>query len=93
MNGLFCERIFGPVKNWECACGRYKRQKIRKDLVFCYTCQVEVSESRVRRYRLGFIKLILPFVHILYLNYISVLLDVRLVDVKKIIYYLCRVIF
>nr|UXD06425.1 RNA polymerase beta' subunit [Eutreptiella sp. CCMP1594] len=87
INGLFCERIFGPIKNWECACGRYKRQKIRKNLVFCSSCQVEVTESKIRRYRLGFLELVLPIVHILYLKYISILLDVKLVDIKKIIYF------
>nr|UXD06402.1 RNA polymerase beta' subunit [Eutreptiella sp. CCMP389] len=87
INGLFCERIFGPIKNWECACGRYKRQKIRKNLVFCSSCQVEVTESKIRRYRLGFLELVLPIVHILYLKYISILLDIKLVDIKKIIYF------
>lgn len=87
MNGLFCERIFGPIKNWECSCGRYKRQKIRKNLVFCSYCQVEVTESKIRRYKLGFLELVLPVMHILYLKYVSILLDVKLADIKKIIYF------
>ena len=55
MDGLFCEKIFGPSKDWECHCGKYKR--VRHRGIVCERCGVEVTESRVRRHRMGFIKL------------------------------------
>jgi len=64
--GLFCEKIFGPIKNWECACGLHKYKK--KDVSFCEVCGVELTESRVRRHRMGYIKLLSPVVHIWYLK-------------------------
>lgn len=64
--GLFCEKIFGPIKNWECACGRYK-QKTKNDLI-CELCGVEVIDSRVRRHRMGYINLLTPVVHVWYLK-------------------------
>ena len=74
MDGLFCERIFGPVKDWECHCGRYKRARHRKngdDTIICSQCGVEVTESRVRRYRLGYILLASPVTHVWYLKSIQ----------------------
>ena len=62
--GLFCERIFGPVKDYECACGKYKR--IRYKGIVCDRCGVEVTEKKVRRERLGHIKLVVPVVHVWY---------------------------
>jgi len=61
-DGLFCERIFGPVRDWECNCGKYKRVK-HKGIV-CDRCGVEVTLSRVRRERMGFIDLVAPVCHI-----------------------------
>jgi DNA-directed RNA polymerase subunit beta' len=79
MNGLFCERIFGPNKNLECACGKYKR--VRYEGLICDRCGVEITESRVRRHRMGYIKLIYPVTHIWYINsrpnYMALLLEVE----------------
>ena len=61
-DGLFCERIFGPVKDWECSCGKYKKVKHRG--ITCERCGVEVTHSRVRRKRMGHISLAAPVVHI-----------------------------
>jgi len=58
MGGLFCERIFGPVKDWECHCGKYKR--IRYKGIICDRCGVEVTEKKVRRERMGHIELVVP---------------------------------
>ena len=60
--GLFCERIFGPVKDWECSCGKYKR--IRYKGIVCDRCGVEVTEKKVRRERMGHIQLVVPVAHI-----------------------------
>ena len=65
-DGLFCERIFGPTKDWECACGKYKR--IRYKGIVCDKCGVEVAHSRVRRERMGHIKLASPVSHIWYVK-------------------------
>ena len=79
MNGLFCERIFGPNKNLECACGKYKR--VRYEGLICDRCGVEITESRVRRHRMGYINLIYPVTHIWYINsrpnYLALLLEVE----------------
>ena len=61
-DGLFCERIFGPVKDWECHCGKYKR--IRYKGIVCDRCGVEVTEKKVRRERIGHIQLVVPVAHI-----------------------------
>ena len=61
-DGLFCERIFGPVKDWECHCGKYKRIRYRG--VICDRCGVEVTLSKVRRERMGHIELAVPVAHI-----------------------------
>ena len=79
MDGLFCERIFGPNKNLECACGKYKR--VRYEGLICDRCGVELTESRVRRHRMGHINLIYPVTHIWYINsrpnYMALLLEVE----------------
>ena len=79
MGGLFCERIFGPSKNLECACGKYKR--VRYDGLICERCGVELTESRVRRHRMGHINLIYPVTHVWYTNsrpnYMALLLEVE----------------
>ena len=90
MDGLFCEKIFGPVKNWECYCGKNKGIK-PKELLICERCNVEVTESRVRRHRMGYIKLISPVTHVWYLkgipSYISLLLNYRLIILEEIVYF------
>jgi DNA-directed RNA polymerase subunit beta' len=89
MDGLFCERIFGPAKDWECHCGKYKR--VRHRGIVCERCGVEVTESRVRRHRMGYIKLAAPVAHVWYLkgipSYLSILLDMPLRDVEQIVYF------
>jgi len=89
MDGLFCERIFGPAKDWECHCGKYKR--VRHRGIVCERCGVEVTESRVRRHRMGFIKLAAPVTHVWYLkgipSYMAILLDIPLRDVEQIVYF------
>ena len=89
MDGLFCERIFGPAKDWECHCGKYKR--VRHRGIVCERCGVEVTEARVRRHRMGFIKLAAPVAHVWYLkgipSYIAILLDMPLRDVEQIVYF------
>ncbi|MGM0442945.1 MAG: DNA-directed RNA polymerase subunit beta' [Fibrobacterota bacterium] len=87
--GLFCERVFGPVRNWECNCGKYKRIRYRG--VVCDRCGVEVTHSRVRRERMGHIELAVPVVHVWYLkstpSYIAPLLGFTNKELDKIIYY------
>nr|UNJ15632.1 RNA polymerase beta' subunit [Cyanidiaceae sp.] len=89
MDGLFCERIFGPVKNWECHCGKYKR--IKDKGIICERCGVEVIESKVRRHRMGYIELSAPVVHIWYLksmpSYISVFLDIAAKEIEQVVYF------
>jgi len=84
MDGLFCERIFGPNKNLECACGKYKR--VRYEGLICDRCGVELTESRVRRHRMGHINLIYPVTHIWYINsrpnYMALLLEVEQYEKK-----------
>src|ERR1700721_2512104 len=65
-DGLFCEKIFGPTKDWECYCGKYKRVRFRG--IICERCGVEVTRSKVRRERMGHIELAAPVVHIWYLR-------------------------
>ncbi|VXD13791.1 DNA-directed RNA polymerase subunit gamma [Planktothrix serta PCC 8927] len=89
MDGLFCERIFGPAKDWECHCGKYKR--VRHRGIVCERCGVEVTESRVRRHRMGYIKLAAPVTHVWYLkgipSYMAILLDMPLRDVEQVVYF------
>src|SRR5574339_55973 len=87
--GLFCERIFGPVKDWECSCGKYKRIKHRG--VVCDRCGVEVTMARVRRERMGHIELAVPVSHIWFFkglpSRIGHLLDMTIRDLERILYY------
>ena len=89
MDGLFCERIFGPTKDFECYCGKYKR--IRYKGIVCDRCGVEVTEKKVRRERMGHIKLVVPVVHIWYFkslpNKIGYLLGVSSKTLESIVYY------
>jgi DNA-directed RNA polymerase subunit beta' len=89
MGGLFCERIFGPVKDWECHCGKYKR--IRYKGIVCDRCGVEVTEKKVRRERMGHIQLVVPVAHIWYFkslpNKIGYLLGLPTKKLDQIIYY------
>ncbi len=89
MNGLFCEKIFGPVKDWECHCGKYKR--IRYKGIICDRCGVEVTRKAVRRERMGHISLCVPVVHIWYFkslpNKIAYLLGLSSKNLEKIVYY------
>jgi DNA-directed RNA polymerase subunit beta' len=88
-DGLFCEKIFGPVKDWECHCGKYKR--IRYKGIICDRCGVEVTQKKVRRERMGHITLSVPVVHIWYFktlpNKIGHLLGLKSKDLEKIVYY------
>lgn len=88
-DGLFCERIFGPVKDWECHCGKYKR--IRYKNIICDRCGVEVTEKKVRRERMGHIALVVPVAHIWYFrslpNKIGALLGIPTKKLDTIIYY------
>jgi len=88
-DGLFCERIFGPVKDWECNCGKYKRIRFRG--IVCDRCGVEVTQSKVRRERMGHIELAVPVTHIWFVkslpSRIGNLLDLSVRDLEKIIYY------
>ena len=87
--GLFCSRIFGPVKDYECLCGKYKRMKYRGTV--CEKCGVEVTTSKVRRERMGHIELATPIVHIWFLrslpSRICTLLDISLKKIEKVLYY------
>ena len=88
-DGLFCERIFGPVKDWECHCGKYKR--VRYKGIVCDRCGVEVTKSKVRRERMGHIELAAPVAHIWYFkgipSRIALLLDISPRSVEKVIYF------
>ncbi|AGC66813.1 DNA-directed RNA polymerase subunit beta' [Candidatus Uzinura diaspidicola str. ASNER] len=88
-DGLFCERIFGPIKDYECACGKYKR--IRYKGIICDRCGVEITDKNVRRDRIGHIRLVIPVVHIWYFkalpNKIGYLLDFSSKKLDMIIYY------
>ena len=88
-DGLFCAKIFGPVKDWECNCGKYKRMKHKG--VVCEKCGVEVILSKVRRERLGHIELASPVAHIWYFkglpSRIGHILDITLKDLERVIYF------
>jgi DNA-directed RNA polymerase beta' subunit len=93
VSGLFCEKIFGPIKNWKCKCGKYNGFVLDK---ICEECHVEIIEARVRRYRMGHIDLTCPVTHFWYLkgvpNYLCILLkcideDISLVDIEQIVYF------
>ena len=88
-DGLFCSRIFGPIKDYECLCGKYKRMKYRG--IICEKCGVEVTTSKVRRERMGHIELAAPVAHIWFLkslpSRIGILLDMTLKDLEKVLYF------
>ncbi|MEI6728786.1 MAG: DNA-directed RNA polymerase subunit beta' [bacterium] len=94
MNGLFCQAIFGPVKDWECACGKYKRYRYAG--VICDKCGVEVTHSSVRRERMGHISLAAPSVHPWFLRVIpsriALLLDMKSTDLSRVAYFSAYVI-
>jgi DNA-directed RNA polymerase subunit beta' len=88
-DGLFCAKIFGPVKDYECNCGKYKRMKHRG--VVCEKCGVEVIQSKVRRERMGHITLATPVAHIWFLkslpSRIGNILEITLRDLEKVLYF------
>ena len=88
-DGLFCARIFGPVKDYECLCGKYKRMKFRG--IICEKCGVEVTTANVRRDRMGHIELACPVAHIWFLkslpSRISLAIDMKLKEVEKVLYF------
>lgn len=88
-DGLFCEKIFGPIRDWECACGKYKRIRYRG--IVCDRCGVEVTQKSVRRERMGHIMLAVPVVHIWFLrslpSKISAVLGMPTKDIERIVYY------
>lgn len=88
-DGLFCEKIFGPIRDWECACGKYKR--IRYKGIVCDRCGVEVTQKSVRRERMGHIMLAVPVVHIWFLrtlpSKISAILGMPTKDIERVVYY------
>lgn len=93
-DGLFCERIFGPTRDWECGCGKYKR--VRYKGIICERCGVEVTKSKVRRERMGHIELAAPVTHIWYFkgvpSRLGYLLDLAPKDLEKIIYFAANII-
>ena len=88
-DGLFCERIFGPTRDWECHCGKYKRYRYKG--IICDKCGVEVTRSKVRRERMGHIKLASPVSHVWYFKGIpsrmGLLLDMSPRNLEKILYF------
>ena len=88
-DGLFCAKIFGPITDWECLCGKYKRMKHRG--VICDKCGVEVTQAKVRRERLGHIKLATPVSHVWFFkglpSRIGHLLDISLRDLERVLYF------
>ncbi|MDU5612562.1 MAG: DNA-directed RNA polymerase subunit beta', partial [Slackia sp.] len=93
-DGLFCEKIFGPTKDWECACGKYKR--IRFKGIVCERCGVEVTRSKVRRERMGHIELATPVSHIWYFkgspSRLGYLLDIAPKELEKVLYFASSII-
>ncbi|MEZ2189816.1 DNA-directed RNA polymerase subunit beta' [Corynebacterium sp. CCM 9204] len=93
-DGLFCERIFGPTRDWECACGKYKR--VRYKGIICERCGVEVTKSKVRRERMGHIELAAPVTHIWYFkgvpSRLGYLLDLAPKNLERIIYFAANII-
>lgn len=88
-DGLFCAKIFGPVKDFECLCGKYKRRKFQG--IICEKCGVEVTAAKVRRERMGHIELASPVAHIWFLkslpSRIGLLLDITLRDIERVLYF------
>ena len=93
-DGLFCERIFGPQKDWECNCGKYKRVKYKGKI--CENCQVEITRSKVRRERMGYISLAAPVSHIWYFkgipSRIGLMLDVSPRTLEKVLYFAAYIV-
>jgi DNA-directed RNA polymerase subunit beta' len=89
IDGLFCEKIFGPAKNWECHCGKYKQ--VRHQGLVCERCGVDITEARVRRHRMGYVDLLTPVTHVWYLkgvpSYLAHVLQKPLREVEQIIYF------
>lgn len=96
IDGLFCEKIFGPIRNWECHCGLYRRVEPVKLLV-CERCNVEVTESRVRRHRMGYITLVAPVTHFWFLkgipSYLSLMLRRPVKLLMDVIYFRAYLVF
>lgn len=88
-DGLFCAKIFGPIRDYECLCGKYKKMRFKG--VKCEKCGVEVANSKVRRSRMGHIELVTPVAHIWYVNSlpsrIGTLLGVKMKDLERVLYY------
>src|SRR5712675_2066419 len=88
-DGLFCARIFGPIKDYECLCGKYKRMKFRG--IICEKCGVEVTLAKVRRERMGHIELASPVAHIWFLkslpSRLGLVLDMTLRDIERVLYF------
>ena len=88
-DGLFCSRIFGPIKDYECLCGKYKRMKFKG--IICEKCGVEVTKKDVRRERMGHIQLAAPVAHIWFLkslpSRIALMIDMKLKDLEKVLYF------
>ncbi|MFA6031240.1 MAG: DNA-directed RNA polymerase subunit beta' [Elusimicrobiota bacterium] len=93
-DGLFCERIFGPARDFECACGKYRWIKFKG--IVCDRCGVEVTESKVRRERMGHIELAVPVAHIWFLkktpSRIGIVLDMKTADIERVVYYAMYVV-
>ena len=87
-DGLFCARIFGPIKDYECLCGKYKRMKFKG--IICEKCGVEVTKKDVRRERMGHIQLAAPVAHISFLkslpSRIALMMEMKLKDLEKVLY-------
>ena len=88
-DGLFCEKIFGPTRDWECYCGKYKRVRFKG--IICERCGVEVTRSKVRRERMGHIELASPVAHIRFLkslpSRLGMVLDMTLRDIERVLYF------
>ena len=93
-DGLFCEKIFGPTKDWECACGKYKRVRFKG--IVCERCGVEVTRNKVRRERMGHIELAAPVSHIWYFkgspSRLGYLLEIPPKDLEKVLYFASSII-
>ncbi|HZL07258.1 MAG TPA: DNA-directed RNA polymerase subunit beta', partial [Coriobacteriia bacterium] len=93
-DGLFCEKIFGPMKDWECYCGKYKRVRFKG--IICEKCGVEVTRAKVRRERMGHIELAAPVSHIWYFkgvpSRLGYLLDIAPKDLEKVLYFASSII-
>ena len=91
IGGLFCEKIFGPTKKYECHCGKYKKQKVRAKNFICDRCGVVVTDAKVRRERMGYIELASPVSHIWYFKGIpsrmGLILDMTPKNLEKVLYF------